>query len=444
MDTSNKGYSIEATNQIGSGYKILGSQILDLDNNQDFEELYFVRDNLNNPDSLIEIFVFNIDGDKYEKTSQVLLGIDNNNSLTVSLLDINGDSLSEVVCQGFSTNGQQILDVFRINYQNLTLSPLLNLTVKGSIEIRDDNPFVDDTFNISGKTIIVHRDNPETPSDPIDLIREIYIWQPLARTFQIGKSEIIQSETISKEKIQNIYYGDEKVFRNFLAGSWMKIDPVSGSLMETVYFSPGENLIFYYNGEILESYNWGSSRKLIHNKLYIESENTLIESLKCSFYITAENYDKITASINGVFSDMNGTYARVNIPMEQFKRRDSSTASIVNTGIITGLFKGNQGFDILFQFPKITIMTSSSQINAIGTIYQTHGINVLEWQFPDGTMSTLKLQQSYQIKYNTRNDSGHEIKTLVLEPVSLNADRFIPLNAPSIHLEQINLEKAAP
>lgn len=436
-ETAFAGYSAEAVDIIGPRYRILGNQVLDIDNNQDFEDIYFVRSN-ESGEQVSELFLFDIDNDRYRLKSKVTTGFDNTASLVVSVDDVNGDSHAELICQGFSTSGEQILDIYRINMQDNGLTPLLNLVVKGSVEIRTGESYIDETQSATGSAILVHRDNPETPEDPIDLIREVYLWQPLTRTYQISRSSIIQSETVAREKIQSIYYGDETVFGQFLKGSWLKIDSNSGYRLETIHFSPGEKAIFYYNGEIMETYDWDRSRKLVHNRLYIESENTLIGSLKCSFYISAETYDKIYVSLNGTFSDLNGTYARVNIPLDQFKNGGSSTLTgKLPTDQIEGLYKGNLGFDLLFQFPKVTIMNGTDPSNVVGIIYPIHDIIVLEWQFPDKKKKIEGIYPVYQLKYSEREESNHIIRSLIMEPVELHANRYIPINAPPVHLEKI-------
>ena len=428
---------------VGPGYRLMSYQLVDLDNNEDEEEILLVKPvkgESQNLEIVIIDVIGNTDGEEsYRKISQEKLSTDSLTSLKLEIIDVTGDTRNEIICTGFTSSGNQTLDIFLVSYLTLSLEPVFNQSVKGSIELYAANQ--NEWEDVSEAMVVVHKDNEATPSDTMDLIKEVYQWYPQTRSFVLSSSETLSVEKISQDKLTDLFYGSEKDFEKYLSGAWLKINDMEQKdrPLEIVFFDPKGKYIYYYNNEILESYEWNQSRKLVHNKLYVESKNDLIESLNCVFYITIIDYDLVQITVTGIFSDLNGQYKKINIPLDRLTQSINEKDSAAVKEVPNGIYKGNNSFDLYFQLPKVTLIKKDRSFTGIAELFAFNGKTFLEFSFPESEIPETGINKVYIVDYYIRDDKNHIIKTLILEPVELTAENFIPLSMPTLRMEQIEI-----
>jgi hypothetical protein len=404
-------------------------------------------------DSPIRIIVADADparGTYYYQSWESPTNATDTRVFSLSVKDLVGDHVMEIVASGMNSAGKLTIDVFRPvappQGKELTYKPICQL-VADEISIEETDraeSYSTDPKPGPGFPVVAYLRDPDS-QNVMDLVRIRYSWNPAEGRYVPGSPEKIPGEKVQQTQLETLYNSSgEEVFEQFISGSWVQLKPAKvgkgpDSYLSIINFDPRGRKIALSSGNTQEVYLWRESHRTIYNSLLAIGENeTVLEiHLGSRFNITVDSVNTLTVTIGGRDSEESRTvkYVKVtdDIQAKLIGRPDAQVALAPMT--LSGTYAGTDGLSIDFEGSRLTWSAMGQHRNGSYVLF-SFGTRTLLSMRMIGTRGTPDQITSWLVDFRERKDSVRVVRTLRLSPVLLTVKGYEEAKGDSLLLEQ--------
>lgn len=428
-------------------YQILNIFNMNLDYDHTEEQVILVRDR-KDPKLRLKLVIGDYDDAVgfYKKVWEGESTATINRAFTLSVDDLTGDHNLELISRGITSEGNQTLDIYqRIPHKSLPSSfrPILSLSTDGSLEIQKSQR--SESYNTENKRgvafpVISTRTDPRS-DNPMDLIRETYLWQPSKAAYQLIATRKLPAQDVEAKQLREIYSGNKDQFLDFIKGAWYKESAARrGELpRDFIYIDPNRKQVFFYNRDIQEIYDWTYYSKPLYKTVNLLAYNTLIPSISKYIYISLVDMNQIDFSIQNRTvtedTDWEGRYIRISRELKNILLREMKYNPMQGSYDLQGVYKSNSGEELTFDPPRFQLSRKEDTLTGGFTVFQLDKtILQLKALRPNGRVEETMI---FEMDYETREDELRIIKTLYLYPVVLHSDTSFRSDNTMYRFEQI-------
>ena len=421
-----------------------------LDDDSEEEQIILTRVNIDGKD-ILRLYIADYDNDnvRYYRALVHDINAQHMEGLSIHLQDLTGNQLNELYITGFTDGGFHTIDAFAIASlsQGLQYRLILSLNVNGTVDIQTKGR--SESYESGAKTgesfPIITEETSTEDDDNLDLVKTIYNWSSSARRYQPFSVAKIPGVTIKEENLKKLYRGDLIGFKTFLTGPWHRVLDLNRQeqpfLKEILYFYPDEDQLIFTVDDVQEIYSWKDTYRTIFKGIYIQSTNSLINSIRRDIYITVEDMDSIRMKIQGT-TEWGGYYEPVSPTLQQELIRLDKLETIDELTNLSGLFKGSRGNEIYLDFPYFTEKNADGETEkGVLAFFDLYGTSVMEMRYQKEN-GLLARRAVYRATFNETGDSTRIIRTLSLEPGSLSVSGFTREPGEVVHLEQVEIRES--
>lgn len=405
-------------------------------------------------DSPIRIIVADADparGTYYYQSWESPTNATDTRVFSLSVKDLVGDHVMEIVASGMNSAGKLTIDVFR----PVTPAPGKELTYKPICQLVADEISIEETDRTESYStdpkpgpsfpVVAYLRDPDS-QNVMDLIRIRYMWNLAEGRYVPGSPEKIPGEKVRQTQLETLYNSSgEDVFEQFIAGSWVQLQPAKGgkgpdTIMSIITFDPRGRKIALSSGNTQEVYLWRESHRTIYNSLLALGENeTVLEiHLANRFTITVDSVNSIIVTMGGRDSEESRTvrFTKVTdeIQWELVGRLDAQVVMAPMT--LSGSYIGNDGLTVDFEGSRL-IWTARGQRQTGSFLLFSLGARTLLSMRVSGSQGTPDQISSWLVDFHQRKDSMHIVRTLGLSPVVLTVKGYEEAKGDALALEQI-------
>jgi len=442
--------------EVGNEWNILKIVNFNLDFDA-MEEQVLILKRKDSPSSKLHIVTADFDnvrGD-YKKTWESDCGAEVFRSFNLFFDDIIGDHNLEIVCSGLNEKGEQTLDLFRKSHSpsgvGLYFTNICAITSDGRIEIEEQERT--QAYKLRRKNgisypIIAYSHDPDS-ENILDLIKVTYYWQHQQNAYEPGKTEKILGKKIEERKLAELFTEDETGFENFLSGPWFKKTNVEEendiASMDIISFNPRERRIILYSGSIQEVYIWESSHKTrIANSLYINTNNELIPYIGKQISVFIDSLDTIhlqmkDGDVKTNTSGWDGEYQKLTRELQiSFRQEREKEKDTLLATDLTGPYKNDLGWQLIFEFPKFSLVRGGKEIRGGYSLYQLEDYYILELIILDKS-GLVSDTESYKIAYTQQVGETTITHICTLTPGIVTVYGFRENQEDPLRFEQIEI-----
>ncbi len=404
-------------------------------------------------DSPIRIIVADADparGTYYYQSWESPTNATDTRVFSLSVKDLVGDHVMEIVASGMNGAGKLTIDVFRpvaAPGKELTYKPICQL-VADEISIEETDraeSYSTDPKPGASFPVVAYLRDPDS-QNVMDLIRIRYVWNPGEGRYVPGPPEKIPGEKVQQTQLETLYNSSgEDVFEQFIAGSWVQLQPARDgkgpdTIASIITFDPRGRKIALSSGNTQEVYLWRESHRTIYNSLLALGENeTVLEiHLANRFTISVDSVNSIIVTMGGRDSEESRTvrFTKVTdeIKTELIGRLDALVVMAPLT--LSGSFVGNDGLTLDFEGSQLT-WTAHGQRQTGSFVLFSFGPRTLLSMRVSGSRGTLDQISSWLVDFHERKDSRQIVRTLGLSPVVLTVKGYDEAKGDALALEQI-------
>jgi len=405
-------------------------------------------------DSPIRIIVADADparGTYYYQSWESPTNATDTRVFSLSVKDLVGDHVMEIVASGMNGAGKLTIDVFR----PVTPAPGKELTYKPICQLIADEISIEETDRAESYStdpkpgqsfpVVAYLRDPDS-QNVMDLIRIRYSWNPAEGRYVPGLPEKIAGEKVQQTQLETLYNSSgEEVFEQFIAGSWVQLQPVKDgkgpdTIVSIITFDPRGRKIALSSGNTQEVYLWRESHRTIYNSLLALGENeTVLEiHLANRFTITVDSVNSIVVTMGGRDSEESRTvrFTKVTdeIQSELIGRLDAQVVMAPLT--LSGSYVGNDGVSLDFEGSRLT-WTAAGQRQIGSFVLFSFGARTLLSMRASGSQGAPDQISSWLVDFHERKDSLHIVRTLGLSPVMLTVKGYEEAKGDALALEQI-------
>ncbi|HYW84717.1 MAG TPA: pallilysin-related adhesin, partial [Spirochaetia bacterium] len=357
----------------------------------------------------------------------------------------------EIVASGMNSAGKLTIDIFR----PVTPAPGKELTYKPICQLVADEISIEETDRAESYStdpkpgpsfpVVAYLRDPDS-QNVMDLIRIRYAWNPGEGRYVPGPPEKIPGEKVQQTQLETLYNsGGEDVFEQFIAGSWVQLQPSKdgkgpAAIVSIITFDPRGRKIALSSGNTQEVYLWRESHRTIYNSLLALGENeTVLEiHLANRFTITVDSVNSIIVNMGGRDSEESRTvrFTKVTdeIQSELIGRLDAQL--VMGPLTLSGSYVGNDGLSLDFDGSQLTWTTNGQHQTGSFVLFSLGARTLLSMRVsgPRGTPDQIS---SWLVDFHERKDSLHIVRTLGLSPVLLTVKGYEEAKGDALALEQI-------
>lgn len=385
-------------------------------------------------------------------------GIDTGAHLDVK--DITYDYSKEIIVFGVSKSGKSIIEVFQ-RPPNEPIQSYHNIFFKESDSI--DLIEINRTQYTSSELESIGIEHQIITLSILPngiFYREYYKWTQ-GGIFKVAEERFNQQE-LTQQKLSSLRQASNEDFKNFLKGGWVKIDnkekkgedgttlvnqgKKNDEYIGIVFNENANHIVFFvrntYQNAEAYLYSWQSSFRNMSRRggigLRISIKSNILPAMYDWIQLDIVSEDEIHVRVKDTIPKIiEGEYKRISNyeDISYFLSHNSRVSFNSNTSSmmknISGLYKNvdvngdNELF--LFDYPQIKIITNDGEKNAIYTINDVNGLNILE----------LKIEQESPVFYLVGFKKQDNYASLDLFPLSL----YIRSMYQNKRLKRLLLEK---
>jgi hypothetical protein len=405
-------------------------------------------------DSPIRIIVADADparGTYYYQSWESPTNATDTRVFSLSVKDLVGDHVMEIVASGMNGAGKLTIDVFRpviaVPGKELMYKPICQL-VADEISIEETDRA--ESYSTDPKPgpsfpVVAYLRDPDS-QNVMDLVRIRYAWNPVEGRYVPGPPEKIPGEKVQQTQLETLYNSSgEDTFEQFIAGSWVQLLPAKDgkgpdAIASIITFDPRGRKIALSSGNTQEVYLWRESHRTIYNSLLALGENeTVLEiHLANRFTISVDSVNSIMVTMGGRDSEESRTVRFTKVTDEiQSKLIGRLDSQIVMAPLtLSGSFVGNDGLSLDFEGSRLT-WTANGQRRTGSFVLFSFGARTLLSMRVIGPQGTPDQISSWLVDFHERKDSLHIVRTLGLSPVELTVKGYEEAKGDTLVLEQI-------
>lgn len=312
------------------------------------------------------ISIFNPETASFERKTTIATRITQVKTFSFVSMDVIGNHKNSLVYQGFSENGDSVLQIINGNLGKKNVFEVLTIgdfVTEGTIYLQQLDR--DESYELNqakGKSfpIWVSATEEAEGTNQYDQLQMIFNYdEKLKRYEQTSLTRVPQSRLAQRE-LQKIQDGTVETFAKFLNGLWYKTE--NASSIRYLYFDWDNKEIVFLFGESEEVYSWNNS-SLRRNGIYLNTVNSSIENLQRRFDISLVAVDSIRLKLQ---DDVRMIIKESNVWDGNYKKMaDAGTITVkdseeyYNNLAQEGKWESPEGYIFDFEKGNLSVKTSS-------------------------------------------------------------------------------------
>ena len=275
--------------------------------------------------------------------------------LSLSMEDMIGDHLKEVLIQGFDETGHPSLDVLRLipskGSLGLAYRTIFSMVSQGTIQI--EHPVRPETYTMGqnsdlSATIVVDEPDPKS-QNPLETMRSSYSWLFQRSEYVATKLERYFRNSSGDAILEQLFSGDNLGLEAFLKGPWVKAVPEKSGFL-ILFFEPENREITFATTLAQEVYRWEITSRSTRSTVYIVGSNELINLIKLQMTVsvTAADTLEINAQDNPLWT---GAYKRLDPSAARVLARQG-TGPLSSKNLLSGYIEMTRAMNLTFRCQK--------------------------------------------------------------------------------------------
>ena len=308
---------------------------LSIDLNSDtFEDQIVAVKKANNPNIVIIIGLYNSKTSEYQRFTEIQTSIFQVKTFSLMTMDLAGNHTNTLVCTGFSSNNDSILQAYnpKSEKNRFSIVKIIDLKTDGTIFIqqaqRNDNYSI---YNMNAECFpIIMYSTEETPEGTdFEQIQTTYEWNKKTEVYEPTTTTRLSSKKIAAKELARILDGNISTFTNFLDGLWYRTNTTGQQ--RYIFFDPKSEEIIFFDQAIQEVYDW-LNNTLRKSGVYISASNKSISNLVRYFDIALVSVDEIRVRVRddvrmiiGTDTLWDGVYKKTSQKMSSVQSKTTAT-----------------------------------------------------------------------------------------------------------------------
>ena len=313
---------------------------LSIDLNSDtFEDQIVAVKKANNPNIVIIIGLYNSKTSEYQRFTEIQTSIFQVKTFSLMTMDLAGNHTNTLVCTGFSSNNDSILQAYnpKVERNRFSIVKIIDLKTDGTIFIqqaqRNDNYSI---YNMNADCFpIIMYSTEETPGGTdFEQVQTTYEWNKKTEVYEPTATTRLSSKKIAAKELARILDGNISTFTNFLDGLWYRTNTTGQQ--RYIFFDPKSEEIIFFDQAIQEVYDW-LNNTLRKSGVYISASNKSISNLVRYFDIALVSVDEIRVRVRddvrmiiGTDTLWDGIYKKTSQKMSSVQSKTTAT-NIIKT-----------------------------------------------------------------------------------------------------------------
>ena len=313
---------------------------LSIDLNSDtFEDQIVAVKKANNPNIVIIIGLYNSKTSEYQRFTEIQTSIFQVKTFSLMTMDLAGNHTNTLVCTGFSSNNDSILQAYnpKVERNRFSIVKIIDLKTDGTIFIqqaqRNDNYSI---YNMNAECFpIIMYSTEETPEGTdFEQVQTTYEWNKKTEVYEPTATTRLSSKKIAAKELARILDGNISTFTNFLDGLWYRTNTTGQQ--RYIFFDPKSEEIIFFDQAIQEVYDW-LNNTLRKSGVYISASNKSISNLVRYFDIALVSVDEIRVRVRddvrmiiGTDTLWDGIYKKTSQKMSSVQSKTTAT-NIIKT-----------------------------------------------------------------------------------------------------------------
>ena len=313
---------------------------LSVDINLDtFEDQIIAVKKANKPNIVLIIGLYNSKTSEYQRFTEIQTSIFQVKTFSLMTMDLAGNHTNTLVCTGFSSNNDSILQAYnpKSEKNRFSIVKIIDLKTDGTIFIqqaqRNDNYSI---YNMNADCFpIIMYSTEETPEGTdFEQVQTTYEWNKKTEVYEPTATTRLSSKKITAKELARILDGTIPTFTNFLDGLWYRTNTTGQQ--RYIFFDPKSEEIIFFDQAIQEVYDW-LNNTLRKNGVYISASNKSISNLVRYFNIDLVSVDEIRVRVRddvrmiiGTDTLWDGVYKKTSQKMNSVQSKTTAT-NIIKT-----------------------------------------------------------------------------------------------------------------
>ena len=313
---------------------------LSVDINLDtFEDQIIAVKKANKPNIVLIIGLYNSKTSEYQRFTEIQTSIFQVKTFSLMTMDLAGNHTNTLVCTGFSSNNDSILQAYnpKSEKNRFSIVKIIDLKTDGTIFIqqaqRNDNYSI---YNMNADCFpIIMYSTEETPEGTdFEQVQTTYEWNKKTEVYEPTATTRLSSKKITAKELARILDGTVPTFTNFLDGLWYRTNTTGQQ--RYIFFDPKSEEIIFFDQAIQEVYDW-LNNTLRKNGVYISASNKSISNLVRYFNIDLVSVDEIRVRVRddvrmiiGTDTLWDGVYKKTSQKMSSVQSKTTAT-NIITT-----------------------------------------------------------------------------------------------------------------
>ena len=313
---------------------------LSVDINLDtFEDQIIAVKKANKPNIVLIIGLYNSKTSEYQRFTEIQTSIFQVKTFSLMTMDLAGNHTNTLVCTGFSSNNDSILQAYnpKSEKNRFSIVKIIDLKTDGTIFIqqaqRNDNYSI---YNMNADCFpIIMYSTEETPEGTdFEQVQTTYEWNKKTEVYEPTATTRLSSKKIAAKELARILDGTVSTFTNFLDGLWYRTNTTGQQ--RYIFFDPKSEEIIFFDQAIQEVYDW-LNNTLRKNGVYISASNKSISNLVRYFDIALVSVDEIRVRVRddvrmiiGTDTLWDGVYKKTSQKMNSVQSKTTAT-NIIKT-----------------------------------------------------------------------------------------------------------------
>lgn len=391
----------------------------------------------------------------YERMAVIATPISQVKTFAYTGMDLTGEHKISLVYQGFTENGDSVLQAYFINRISgkFSLQQIADFKADGTIFIQQLDRY--DAYERSQATgasfpIWVYSTDTAQGVNSTDQLQIRYDWSAEQHKYVLGAQIRVAGSKLAAKELARIQDGTVKTFAGFLNGLWYKTENDNSGL-RYLFFDYNAREIIFLLDDTEEVYNWVNSN-LRRNGIYLSTTNQEIENLQRRVDISLLGIDSVSLKLQddvrmliGENTLWDGEYKKMNF---------TSLANTMNATSMTGL-------KFIADLEKVpfwtiadgkTVSFDNGAYNASGENYIDNGNYTVAdtdghafIQFRSKTANGL-FNGTYLVTYAPLQSKGgddvdYNHDSIILQPYTITLDGSFPAENRPVILTRDNTKK---
>lgn len=402
-------------------------------------------------DSPVRLVVVDLDPERglyYFQSWESPTNATDNRVFSLSVKDLIGDHDVQLVANGMNKDGKLTLDIFHRTPaprgNELVYRPVCQI-VADDIRLQDvDRPdsYASDTKNGASATIDAYIHDPDS-QNVTDLVKITYQWNAAENRYTPGAPEKVQGAQAGQEQLTKLFTSSAAdMFEDFLAGSWVEIEPDPAHPGKDKYSSiisidPRSRKISFSSGDTQEAYQWRDSLRTLYNRIYLIGDNDTVPQITRTFAVTVLSPVSLSISMQGNDSPELPavTYTKIGDDLQAKLLSRSGALQQAPQLSLIGVYRSDSGIAVEFRNPDLIWRSGGAPRSAAYVIFPLHGRNILSARFR-GQNGAPDEDRTWLVDFTEKKDAAGIERTLLLSPIQLTVKGYEDAAGDTLTLEQ--------